>query len=183
MNRFIVAEPSKCIGCRTCEVACVLAHAKTENVEVLATAGAAFHPRLKVLKTLTVSAPVMCHHCEDAPCVNACPSHAIAYRDDTVQVDQSKCLGCKTCVVACPFGAMEVITRPAVRSFAGLTVADGVKAEAHKCDLCTGHDGGPACVKVCPTDALHVMDADRLAATRAQRQLRSAVEAAATEAA
>lgn len=181
MNRFIVAEPSKCIGCRTCEVACVLAHAKTEDVATLT--GKAFEPRLKVFKTLKVSVPVMCHHCEDAPCVNACPSHAIGYRDDTVQVDQSKCLGCKTCVVACPFGAMDVVTHPAVRNFAGLTVADGVKAEAHKCDLCIDHDGGPACVKVCPTDALHVMDAARLAETRVLRQLRSAVEASATEAA
>lgn len=176
MNRFIVAEPPKCIGCRTCEVACVLAHTKTENVDVLT--GATFRPRLKVLKTLKVSVPVMCHHCEDAPCVNACPSHAIAYRDDTVQIDQSKCLGCKTCVVACPFGAIEVVTRPATRSFAGLTVADGIRAEAHKCDLCIDHDGGPACVKVCPTDALHVMDAARLAETRAQRQLRAATDAA-----
>lgn len=178
MNRFIVAEPSKCIGCRTCEIACVLAHTPTDSVDALAPAGSKFEPRLKVFKTLTVSVPVMCHHCEDAPCVNACPSHAIAYRDDTVQVDQSKCLGCKTCVVACPFGAMAVVTRPAVRTFAGLTLADGVKAEAHKCDLCIDHAGGPACVTVCPTDALHIMDAARLAETRTLRQLRSAIEAA-----
>ena len=181
MNRFIVPEPSKCIGCRTCEVACVLAHAKTENVEILG--DVAFQPRLKVLKTLNVSTPVVCHHCEDAPCVNACPSHAIGYRDHTVQVDQSKCLGCKSCVVACPFGAMEVVTRPAERTFAGITVADGVRAEAHKCDLCIDHTGGPACVKVCPTDALHVMDEARLAETTARRRLRTAVEAANTEAA
>ncbi len=181
MNRFIVAEASKCIGCRTCEVACVLAHTGKEDVEALA--GREFNPRLKVLKTLTVSAPVTCHHCEDAPCVNACPSHAISYRDSTVQVDQSKCLGCKTCVVACPFGAMEVISRPAIRSFAGIVVADGVKAEAHKCDLCIDRAAGPACVAVCPTDALHVMDETRLAETRARRQLRSALEASNVDAA
>ncbi len=181
MNRFIVAEASKCIGCRTCEVACVLAHTGKEDVEALA--GREFNPRLKVLKTLTVSAPVTCHHCEDAPCVNACPSHAISYRDSTVQVDQSKCLGCKTCVVACPFGAMEVISRPAIRSFAGIVVADGVTAEAHKCDLCIDRAAGPACVAVCPTDALHVMDETRLAETRARRQLRSALEASNVDAA
>ncbi len=181
MNRFIVAEPSKCIGCRTCEVACVLAHAPRENVDVLA--DVPFEPRLVVLKTLNISTPVTCRHCEDAPCANACPSHAIGYRDGTVQVDQSKCLGCKSCVVACPFGAMQVVTRPAVRRFAGITVADGVRAEAHKCDLCIDHAGGPACVKVCPTDALHEMDEARLAETRARRQLRTAVETAAIEAA
>jgi electron transport protein HydN len=116
----------------------------------------------------------MCHHCEDAPCLNVCPSSAIVYRQNSVQIEQERCLGCKTCVVACPFGAMEVVTVPATRQFAGVTLAVGVKAEAHKCDLCIDHTGGPACVTVCPTTALHVMDEDYMEDTLRLRRERSA---------
>jgi electron transport protein HydN len=174
MNRFIVAEPSRCIGCRTCEIACVLAHLGAGDVGGLA--AATFAPRLRVIKSLNVSTPVTCHHCDDAPCLNACPSHAIVYRQNSVQVEQERCLGCKTCVVACPFGAMEVVTVPATRQFAGLTVTLGVKAEAQKCDLCIDRIGGPACISVCPTDALHLMDEGYLAETLRLRRQHSAAE-------
>jgi electron transport protein HydN len=173
MNRFIVSEPNKCIGCHTCEVACVLAHEPSHSVGALTPAN--FAPRLKLVLSGSVSTPVTCHHCEDAPCLNACPSGAIFYSVGTVQVDQSRCLGCKTCVVACPFGVMEVITHPIHRTFSGLKVADGLKAEAHKCDLCIGRDQGPACVQVCPTAALHVMDDDMMAELQTQRRQRSAL--------
>jgi len=173
MNRFIVSEPNKCISCHTCEVACVLAHEPSQSVEALTPTH--FAPRLRLMNTLTVSTPVTCHHCEDAPCLNACPSGAIYYSANTVQVDQARCLGCKTCVVACPFGVMEVITHPVYRDFAGVRVADGVKAEAHKCDLCINREQGPACVQVCPTAALHVMDETMMAELQQRRRLRSAL--------
>lgn len=64
MTSFIMANPAACIGCRTCEIACALEHA-TEH--------AAFAPRLTVLRLDTLSVPVMCHQCENAPCVGACP--------------------------------------------------------------------------------------------------------------
>ncbi len=174
MNRFIVVEPSRCIGCRTCEIACVLAHAGDARVSELS--AAAFQPRLHVIKSLNISAPVMCRHCEDAPCLNACPSGAIVYRQNSVQVEQERCLGCKTCVVACPFGAMEVVTVPSTRRFAGVTVAVGVRAEAHKCDLCITRTQGPACIEVCPTDALHVMDDDYMQETLRRRREHSAAD-------
>jgi electron transport protein HydN len=183
MNRFIVTEPAKCIGCRTCEMACSLAHATgaipgaSAVLDTRAVASVAPHnfaPRLQVVRTLEVSTPVTCRHCEDAPCAAACPNRAIFTRDDTVQVDQSRCIGCKSCVLACPFGAMKVVTRPVARSIAGLVVADGVDARAEKCDLCSGRAAGPACAQVCPTDALHVMDAASIEATAALRRLRAA---------
>ncbi|TBW40332.1 4Fe-4S dicluster domain-containing protein [Siculibacillus lacustris] len=192
MNRFIVAEPAKCIGCRTCEIACALAHGASAapadaGAGYLATGvagltGKAFEPRLKVIKTLNVSTPVTCRHCEDAPCANACPNGAISTRDHTIQVDQSRCIGCKTCMIACPFGAMDVVSYPQIREFAGVAIADGVKAAAHKCDLCLGKSGGPACISVCPTDALHVMTEASAAETRALRQLRAALDTPRVEA-
>ncbi len=60
MTSFIMANPASCIGCRTCEIACALEHA---------TESAAFAPRLTVLRLDTLSVPVMCHQCENAPCV------------------------------------------------------------------------------------------------------------------
>lgn len=176
MNRFVAANPSKCIGCRTCEVACVLAHSDGAGVETLAPE--TFKPRIRMVKTANVSTAVMCHHCEDAPCVNACPNNAIVYRQNSVQVLQERCLGCKNCVMACPFGAMDVITVPAVKQFGGLSLSLGVKAQAHKCDLCVEHDGGPACVSVCPTKALTLMDRELMDETLRQRRERAAIEAA-----
>lgn len=173
MNRFIVSEPEKCIGCHTCEVACAVAHAAEKGVSALSPS--TFAPRLRLICSGAISTPVTCHHCEDAPCLNSCPSGAIYYQAGTVQIEQSRCLGCKTCVVACPFGAMEVITHPVERTFAGLKVSDGVKAEAHKCDLCINREQGPACVEVCPTAALHVMDEDLMAEMQAQRRQRTAM--------
>jgi len=176
MNRFIAVTQSKCIGCRTCEVACVLAHACDPSVEGLSRL--TFMPRLTMIKTKEVSAAVTCHHCDDAPCANVCPNGAISYRHNSVQVDQDRCIGCKTCMLACPFGAMNVITVPATRAFAGVQMTVGVKARAHKCDLCVGHDGGPACVSVCPTKALQAVDRADMDLTLRQRQERAAYELA-----
>lgn len=172
MNRFIAATPSKCIGCRTCEVACALAHSNGAGVEGMSPA--TFRPRLHMVRTATISTAVICHHCEDAPCVNACPSGAIVYRDHSVQVEQDRCLGCKSCVMACPFGAMEVATIPATRQFAGVALKVGVKARALKCDLCVGKEGGPACIGVCPTEALHMVDRDAVDETLRLRRERAA---------
>lgn len=176
MNRFIVAEPNQCIGCRTCEVACALAHMGSSSAAALSPTN--FAPRLKVVKSRQISVPVVCRHCEDAPCANACPNGAIVYRANSVQVLQDRCVGCKTCMVACPFGAMDVVTVPATQVFVGVTIRHGVKAEAHKCDLCVGRTEGPACVKVCPTKALHLVDRAAIDLTLNRRQERAASEAA-----
>jgi len=178
MNRFIVAEPKKCIGCRTCEVACVLAHAGEAGVASLSPIS--FAPRLHVIKGMTVSTAVTCRHCEDAPCVNVCPSGAIIYSHNSVQVLQERCVGCKTCMVACPFGAMDVITVPVTKQFGGVSVKNGVKAQAHKCDLCDNNATGPACVAVCPTKALHVADRSTIDTTLRLRQERAAQESETT---
>ncbi|EFH2674619.1 hypothetical protein FIZ70_03420 [Escherichia coli] len=72
MKSLIIVNPADCIGCRTCEVACVVAHPSEQelNADV-------FLPRLKVQRLDSISAPVMCHQCENAPCVGACPVGAL----------------------------------------------------------------------------------------------------------
>jgi Fe-S-cluster-containing hydrogenase component 2 len=102
------------------------------------------------------------------------PNDAIAQSGDSVQVRQEKCIGCKSCMVACPFGVMQVVVTPQA---AGL-----VKASAHKCDLCQGREAGPACVENCPAQALTLADDETLITLAKQRRLRSACRGAAVAA-
>ena len=171
MNRFVIAETDKCIGCRTCEVACVLAHPSGAENDLTPEN---FHPRLKVVKGLTMSAPVQCHHCENAPCVNVCPTNALVYRDNTVQLIQDRCIGCQSCVLACPFGAMQIVTRPVKQAALGpLSVRKTVRV-AHKCDFCIDVPEGPQCAKVCPTKTLHIIDTGTMDEKISQKREKSA---------
>ncbi|EFW6667436.1 4Fe-4S dicluster domain-containing protein [Shigella sonnei] len=141
MNRFVVAEPLWCTGCNTCLAACSDVH-KTQGLQQ--------HPRLALAKTSTLTAPVVCHHCEEAPCLQVCPVNAISQRDDAIQLNESLCIGCKLCAVVCPFGAISASgSRPV------------------KCDLCDFLPEGPACVRACPNQALRLITDDSL-----QRQMK-----------
>jgi Fe-S-cluster-containing hydrogenase component 2 len=151
MNRFIIADASKCIGCRTCEVACVVSH--QENQDCAALTPKSFLPRIHVIKGVNVSTATACRQCEDAPCANVCPTHAISRTAGAWLVEQTRCIGCKSCVVACPFGAMQVRL-------------EGNKPQALKCDLCVHREGGPACVEACPTHALRCVDPARIRAEK-----------------
>lgn len=174
MNRFILAEPQNCIGCRTCEVACAMAHKPDDDTQMLTPE--TFRPRLKVIKGARVSTAVLCRHCDDAPCANACPAGAIVVRDHSVQVLQERCVGCKTCMVACPYGAIEVVTVPADMPSGCVLKTRNVKAQAIKCDLCAGRAQGPACIDACPTQALHMVDAERMEATLKARRAHAALD-------
>lgn len=156
MNKFVVADSSRCIGCRTCEIACSLAHDSQSLV------AGRFSPRLNVVKTAAITLPVICHQCENAACANVCPAGAIRYDNDSVQVRQSLCIGCKACTLACPFGVIGMRDVP---------LAEGAhRAVAYKCDVCEGREQGPACVEVCPTGALTLMRPQELQRIQRQRQ-------------
>lgn len=167
MNQYVIADPKRCIGCNTCMASCSQAH-KTEGLQAA--------PRLQVMRNRQDSAPVMCRQCEDAPCANVCPNGAIARMDDHIQVVQERCIGCKTCVVACPYGAMEVVTRPVLRQNGAAMPATADKAEAHKCDLCHARAEGPACIEVCPTNALFTLDRNQLQEMSAEKRRRAALD-------
>ncbi|MCR1317090.1 formate-dependent uric acid utilization protein AegA [Enterobacter soli] len=158
-----MANSQQCIGCRACEVACVMAHNDEQHV----LSERHFHPRITVLRSGARKSPVTCHHCENAPCAQSCPNGAISKSHDSVQVNQQKCIGCKACVVACPFGTMEIIVTPLNNG--------SVKATAHKCDLCVQRPQGPACIENCPADVLTLATPgvlDNLAKSRRQRTAR-----------
>jgi Fe-S-cluster-containing hydrogenase component 2 len=122
MDMSLLITPRLCKDCGTCESVC-----DSFAVDVFTFEDG----------DASVSVPVMCMHCEEAACMDVCPAKAI-YRgqNSTVLVDDAKCIGCKLCVSACPFGNIEY-------SF--------IKKRIVKCDLC---GGAPDCAKYCPTEAI-----------------------------
>lgn len=87
---------------------------------------------------------MICEHCFDPPCVNACPTNAIKKGSDgIVRLNGNECISCKLCSLTCPFGALSF---------------DLEKNVAILCDQC---EGNPVCVKVCPTGAIEYVDKTR----------------------
>lgn len=156
MNDFIVAMAEKCIGCHTCEVACAVIHAGT-----IAVSPENYFPRLNVVSQREISVPVMCRQCDNAPCVEACPVAALRKGTHGIEAVNERCIDCKSCMLACPFGAIEITRTAASPGRAHCLIV--------KCDLCEGHDG-PACIRVCPTQALTLFTPSTLSEQQKQRQ-------------
>lgn len=156
MNGYVQGDPMLCIGCRTCMIGCVVAHEGKHIFEVDPD-GYDFHPKLKVIKTFNVSVPVQCKHCENPACRAACQSEAIEIIDGSVIVLPDKCIGCKSCAEACPFGTIQMVTLSTVQNLDG-----SPKSVPNKCDLCRGLSKGPACIRVCPTEALRLVNDEEM---------------------
>ncbi len=160
MNTFIIADTRACIGCHVCEIACVTAH----NHDAWPQHRQHFYPRIQLISHRAGTTAVTCHHCNDAPCVTACPTHALHYHNHGVALDKAHCIGCKNCAIACPFGAIEMVASN-----------DDAPQLAQKCDLCRDSASGqPACVAQCPTQALRLMDEASVQQLQRERQTASA---------
>jgi len=139
-----VIDQTRCIGCHACTTAC-----KSENqVPLSVTRTYVKYVDIGVFpQTRRVYQVTRCNQCDSAPCVAACPTAAIFKRPDgIVDFDKSVCIGCKACIAACPYDAIFI--NPEDHS-------------AEKCNFCAHRiDLGlePACVVVCPADALIVGD-------------------------
>lgn len=144
----IVVNLDRCTGCYGCEVACKMENevALGEHWNRVVEVGPfGEYPAMTRYKL-----PSMCQQCENAPCVSVCPTGA-SYRDpetDIVLIDREKCIGCKYCMMACPYG---------VRDWNAQT------RTVEKCTLC-GHLTAvgelPACVKSCAAGARFYGDLD-----------------------
>lgn len=140
MKRVYVNE-DVCIGCRLCEVYCRLKHSKTQDlIKAHKREFPRPLPRLRVDENGVLSLSVRCQHCKDAPCIQACLTGALS-RDPVsslVDVDEERCIGCGTCVIACPLGVPKL---------------DTDRKKMVKCDLCQDEEI-PVCVANCPNEAL-----------------------------
>ena len=103
---------------------------------------------------------VLCNHCDNPPCVRVCPTKATWRRDDgIVMMDWHRCIGCRYCVVACPYGSRSfnwVNPRPHVEDIT-MDFPTRMKGVVEKCTLCEeriSRNQLPACVEACPYGAL-----------------------------
>jgi Fe-S-cluster-containing dehydrogenase component len=125
----VLIDLDRCIGCRSCSAACFYGHRGMPDVVYGATSQATL--------------PAVCRHCDEPPCVAACPFEALRREDDGAVVRSLVfCRGCGSCVLACPFGVID---------------SDLTRDQVAKCDLC--HDRvaaglDPRCVAACTTGAL-----------------------------
>lgn len=145
MQKMLFVDPTRCTGCRICEIVCSLTKEKVVNPS---------KARIQILKveSVSLSMPMVCQQCFDAPCAAVCPVGALSQEESTglVNHDPDRCIGCKSCVTACPFGAI------------------GINVDANKvakCDLC---GGDPTCAKFCETKAIQCVDAKTIS-TRIKR--------------
>jgi Fe-S-cluster-containing hydrogenase component 2 len=133
----LAIHPEKCTGCRQCELACSFVQTGV------------FQPsrslvRVHVFDEQASFAPYTCFQCDEAWCMHACPVNAIDVDPATGAkiVLDPVCIGCKLCVIACPFGTIFF---------------DAGAKVAAKCDLCAGD---PACARACPTGAIEAAAGD-----------------------
>lgn len=156
-TKAVLVDTSKCMGCRACMVACkewnelpaetvarTLPGSYQNREDLTARTWTVVHfaerPAIDGMRWLF--AKTQCMHCADAPCVSVCPTGAMTKQGQITYLDESRCIGERYCVAACPFGAVAFHKE---------------KGVVQKCTLCVDrleHGQAPACVKACPADAL-----------------------------
>lgn len=148
--KSIFVNKERCVACKTCEISCALNRSSLSKQ-----LPEAIYERVAPMSRVSVEPtgiqggfPIQCRHCEDAPCLDACPSGAL-YRDQEglVLVHDERCIGCWMCLMVCPFEAPKPF-----RQFRKMI----------KCDRCVGMDA-PYCVENCPTKALILVDSEEIA--------------------
>lgn len=144
MQYGFVLDQNSCIGCHACTVGC-----KAENDVPLGS----FRTWVKWVEegefpeTKRSAAVLRCNHCADAPCMSICPTKALHRREGgIVDLDDSRCIGCASCLQACPYDAIYIDER------------EGTAAKCHFCAHRLEVGLAPACVSVCPEQAIKVVD-------------------------
>lgn len=158
---MIVVEPERCLTCRTCELQCAVAHSQSKDLTTAIFECPLPQTRIKVESVDDLGVPLQCRHCEDAPCVKICPTKATIKpeAEGPVLIKDNRCIGCKWCVLVCPFGVIRM----------------GREGKAvTKCDLCFERlEKGefPACVAGCPSKAIQFKSLDEVSKEKRKEHL------------
>ncbi|MEO0248310.1 MAG: 4Fe-4S dicluster domain-containing protein [candidate division WOR-3 bacterium] len=140
----IFVRLDRCLGCRSCEIACAVEHSTNKSLFGAVAERPLPTRRIYVEMAEEQKIPLLCRHCEDAPCVAVCRTGA-TFQDPVTRIvdrDEDACVGCWMCVMVCPYGVIGRHSEVRV---------------AVKCDRCTDLDV-PACVRACPTHTLVFAD-------------------------
>jgi carbon-monoxide dehydrogenase iron sulfur subunit len=166
--RDVMIRPERCLGCRSCEIACAVAHSESKNL--FSAIGEKPAPKkrinLEYVPDLETSLPITCRHCKDAPCVSACPTNALCQDEitSTVSHNPDRCVNCWVCSTVCPrFNSLyQMILVMGCWTSSMLSNRGVISRQAEtgiKCDLCEGRVL-PACVEACPTHALTLFETE-----------------------
>ena len=137
MKRVYVNE-EWCLGCHLCEYDCAFANSGVSDM-VKALKNIRINPRIRIEEEKGISFAVSCRHCEEPLCVKSCITGALTRENGVITFNHDKCVGCYTCILSCPYGAI-------------MPSDDGV---VQKCELCLKNaSGSPACVQHCPNQAI-----------------------------
>ena len=156
-------DSAACSGCKACQIACKDKNQLPAGIvwrRVYEISGGGWQKAGQTWKTdvFAYNLSMACNHCVHPKCAGVCPTNAYSVRPDgIVLLDEEKCIGCKYCAWACPYGAPQY---------------DPVTGRISKCDLCCDHlDSGslPACVTSCPMRTLELVEeAEPVTHTRGQ---------------
>ena len=158
---ILVIDESLCTGCDNCEAACAATHHGIARLD--REAGPSF---------ANLHLPTSCRHCEHPYCMIDCPPDAIKRSANGEVYIEDSCIGCGNCEKNCPYNVIQMAAprsrRPNLLAWLLFgkdrfeKVGANVPEQAVKCDMCIGIDGGPACVRSCPTGAAARISPDRL---------------------
>jgi carbon-monoxide dehydrogenase iron sulfur subunit len=138
MSNKIIVNEDRCLGCHLCEFYCAFAHSGEKDIVKAFANGKRPQPRVIIEEGDSISFAVSCRHCDDAICVKSCITGAMQMDGNgRTFIDESRCVGCYTCILVCPYGS----------------VVKGDGKSVKKCDLCIER-GKPICAEHCPNLAI-----------------------------